>query len=407
MAYDAKDGKQFLELAAYAGGSQGSLDAATVQHLNDVLASGDNIAIAQTAATIADRLGNPDQAAQFAQAATYMAGGMEATTAYSQAGSMNPNFLQDPGTGQNVGSLTPPPPPAPGAPAPTSTTPPPANTPPPAPSTTGQTGSAGSNPGSTTSQTGDANAAAAAAQQANEQSAIDIVNTFLNQLGLSSLSGWAWQQITQGASAAQVEVQLYQQPAFQQRFPGIFAMQKAGLAPPSPGEYLNVENAYKQQQVAAGYTPSNNPNDYVNLFTNQVSPTEFQQRLQVLTTINKVYGPLIRQQFEQYAGITTNVDDANLYKMVAGLDPTLIQQYSAATGTPETKLSFADITESARIAQSAYQQEFHAQGGTQTGPPGLEQGAIEERLTQLPSTGARPVTPTSGTTPPPATAPTI
>jgi hypothetical protein len=64
----------------------------------------------------------------------------------------------------------------------------------------------------------------------------------LDRYGLSGLAEWASKLIQTGASEAEIEIQLYDQPLFIARYPAISAREKAGLPPISVDEYMSYEN---------------------------------------------------------------------------------------------------------------------------------------------------------------------
>jgi hypothetical protein len=63
----------------------------------------------------------------------------------------------------------------------------------------------------------------------------------LARYGLSGLTEWASKLIQTGASEAEIEVQLYDQPLFIARYPAISAREAAGLPPVSVDEYMAYE----------------------------------------------------------------------------------------------------------------------------------------------------------------------
>lgn len=81
-----------------------------------------------------------------------------------------------------------------------------------------------------------------------------IIQQYLQQLGITDPSAISWAQglITSGAAPSQIEVEMYNQPFFKARFPGIFTRQAAGLAPISPADYVAYENSAQQLEHAYG-----------------------------------------------------------------------------------------------------------------------------------------------------------
>src|SRR5437867_2701415 len=86
----------------------------------------------------------------------------------------------------------------------------------------------------------------------------------LDRYGLPSLTDWAWQQLVGGKSEAEITLSLYDQPAFQQRFPAIAARRASGLNAITPAEYVSYETQARQMFQAAGFPPSfyDQPDDF-------------------------------------------------------------------------------------------------------------------------------------------------
>ena len=116
---------------------------------------------------------------------------------------------------------------------------------------------------------------------ADQQNALDIINQTLAQYGLSSLSGWAWQQIIQGSSPSQVTLQLYQRPEFKAAFPEIALREQNGLPAISPADIINYRNQAQQAMRQAGLPQGfwDQPADFTNLIANNVSLNELQHRI--------------------------------------------------------------------------------------------------------------------------------
>ncbi len=106
------------------------------------------------------------------------------------------------------------------------------------------------------------------------------------QAQLSQIASWATGQITgQGqpnglpVPEAQVALNFAQTPMFQQRFPGMAALEKKGLSI-TPAAYVAAESGYMAAATAAGL-PSGTitPAEAGVLIGNNVSQTEFNQRI--------------------------------------------------------------------------------------------------------------------------------
>lgn len=151
-----------------------------------------------------------------------------------------------------------------------------------APQSTDPTAPGYQNPPSATSPKDPVADQIAADKAAQQQDAKAIVQSLLDSYGLGSLGDWAWGLITQGASPAQVELQLRQRPEFAARFPGIALRQKNGLPPISPGEYVTYEKQANELFHQAGLPPDfYRSSDHLASFIGaDVSLSELGQRVQ-------------------------------------------------------------------------------------------------------------------------------
>lgn len=136
-----------------------------------------------------------------------------------------------------------------------------------------------------------------------QRDALAQVMIILNDYGLASLADWAWKMIQSGESTAGIQIDLYNQPAFQQRFWVIGARQKAGLDPVSPTDILNFEQSWTELAHAAGLPPSFANKDMAQQFmANNVSFNEAQERVQ-RGFIEMHNAPTeVRDMFGQYFG---------------------------------------------------------------------------------------------------------
>ena len=134
-------------------------------------------------------------------------------------------------------------------------------------------------------------------------SAATILQQVLDQYGLSSMMNWALNEVNNGASADQVQLDLYNQPQFKQRFPAIFDRAAKGLPPITPAQYIAYEDTAAQIGSAAGL-PSGFIESYVdNAIANDVSTSELNDRVvKGLAAVTQA-PPDVRQAFQQYFGI--------------------------------------------------------------------------------------------------------
>ena len=118
-------------------------------------------------------------------------------------------------------------------------------------------------------------------EQDCQRSAFDSISSVLNRYGLGGLAPWARGLIQEGSTAARVELELYDQPTFQERFPAIFTRQESGLAPISPAEYIEYEQVAGQMMRQAGFPPGfyDSPTDFTKLIGADVSVSELSDRV--------------------------------------------------------------------------------------------------------------------------------
>jgi hypothetical protein len=159
-----------------------------------------------------------------------------------------------------------------------------------------------------------------------------IIDQALTSYGLQGLSTWAWNEITNGASADQVIVDMYQTPQFAQRFPGIIARQKAGLPPIAPADYIAYEDQAKQleNQYSLPTGLLSNPTTIGDFIGKDISATELTDRVQKGYAAVAYAPPEVRQAYTSMFG--ANGDGALAAQMLDMKTATdiLTQQATAA-----------------------------------------------------------------------------
>lgn len=108
---------------------------------------------------------------------------------------------------------------------------------------------------------------------------------------------------TEGATEATITLELQNTDTYKQRFKANDVRIKKGLSVLTPAEYLNVEDGYRQVLRAYGLKQFDT-DAYVQQFIgNDVSPTEFSNR--VVTAVQRVQNadPAISKQLRDYYGI--------------------------------------------------------------------------------------------------------
>jgi hypothetical protein len=156
---------------------------------------------------------------------------------------------------------------------------------------------------------------AAAAKFATKTKASDRLTAMFDGVGLGSLAKFINQRIMEDASEEAVLLELYEQPEYQTRFPGMKALRAKGKTI-TEAEYIKDEKAFAQTarffDVPVGFYDT--PDDFGKLIGNLVSPKEYQDRLQVGQDLARSMSPGARAQLQEFynvgeGGITAYVLD--------------------------------------------------------------------------------------------------
>lgn len=107
------------------------------------------------------------------------------------------------------------------------------------------------------------------------------IEGLLAEYGLESLTDWAMDQLVEGRSPTEVLQRLRERPEFQQRFPAIEQRRAAGLAPLTPGEYVEYERRARQVMREAGLPQGfyDSTDDFTQFLTLDVSVDELRTRV--------------------------------------------------------------------------------------------------------------------------------
>jgi hypothetical protein len=94
--------------------------------------------------------------------------------------------------------------------------------------------------------------------------------------------------------------------AWNTRFAGNVAREKAGLTPLSPADYISTENSYKAVMARAGLDAAHmDPTKLAALIGTDVSPAEVNQRINAAMTAVTAEDPFVKQQLQQQFNLTT------------------------------------------------------------------------------------------------------
>jgi len=158
---------------------------------------------------------------------------------------------------------------------------------------------------------------AAAAKFATKTKASDRLTAMFDAVGLGSLAKFINKRIMEDASEEAVLLELYEQPEYQARFPGMKALRSKGKTI-TEAEYIKDEKAFAQTarffDVPVGFYDT--PDDFGKLIGNLVAPKEFQDRLQIGQDLARSMSPGLRTQLQELynigeGGITAYVLDSD------------------------------------------------------------------------------------------------
>jgi hypothetical protein len=224
-----------------------------------------------------------------------------------------------------------------------------------------------------------------------------VMQQYLRTLGLEDMQAWADQMIVSGASPALIQLQLWDQPAFQTRFAGIFQFQQKfpDLVPPSPAEVLSYERDAQAIYQSAGFPSGfwDSPEDFQDLIGRGVSIKELSERASVYQQAAYQVPQEVRDELERVYGI----DQGHLAAWVADPDramPMLERQFMAAqAGGAAQRTGYGALTqtEAERLADLGISPQQAAQGfGALVGGaelfqplPGMSAEGVIGRETQL------------------------
>lgn len=167
------------------------------------------------------------------------------------------------------------------------------------------------------------------------QSAHAIVLSFLNQFGLGSLAGWAWDRYKQlgGGSTAldTISLEMVDQPQFKARFPAYDILAKRGEAM-SPAEMVAYEKTAKQIFHDAGLPQGfyDTPQDLGSFMVNNVSATELKSRVDLAQQAAIGSPPDVRNQLETLYGIPATGSLTAYFLDPTKALPVIQQQFTAS-----------------------------------------------------------------------------
>ena len=143
-----------------------------------------------------------------------------------------------------------------------------------------------------------------AAKLALKVKAKDKLTAMFAAYDLGNLAGFIDRRIMADISEEQVLLELYEQPEYQARFPGMASLRKRGRTI-TENEYMNIEKQMTQTarffDLPKGFY--DNPEDFGTLIGNEVSAKEYQDRLQIGQDLARTLNPSVKQQLVDFYGV--------------------------------------------------------------------------------------------------------
>lgn len=174
---------------------------------------------------------------------------------------------------------------------------------------------------------------------AADKTASAQIKQTLGVYGLGSLGAWAWNEWKQGKTVDQIYLDMAQTPEYKARFPAMDTLAKNGQAI-SEQQYIQLETSYKQIAQAAGLPPGfyDQPEDFTNLITNNVAPTEYKARVDLATQASLTAPTETRQALQDIYGVSGGALTAYWLDPNKAL-PLIQQQFAAAQASGTATLS--------------------------------------------------------------------
>ncbi len=201
----------------------------------------------------------------------------------------------------------------------------------------------------------------------DQQNGIAYLTDLLASYGLSSLSGWAREQVIAGNSPLMVSQLLQETPEFKARFKVIFDRRARGLAPMSVNDVINYEHQARQLMQSAGLPPGfyDSPDDFYTFMANDVSINELNSRVEIAKVSIYSADATMRAEMKRLYGLSDGQEIA--YVLDPGRALPLIQnQFQAAltsatavrSGFGQLSLSEAESLARAGVTQDQAQSGF-------------------------------------------------
>lgn len=217
----------------------------------------------------------------------------------------------------------------------------------------------------------------------NQNNALGVLNKWLGQFQLGDLGDTVKQWIIQGYSPERVQLEITDTPVFKTQFPEYQARIDKGLPPMSPADILNYRSTATQIMKDAGLPAGfyDNKDDFVNLVTSDISPTELQGRVQAGYAKVANAPQEVKDAFNQYFGVQGEGNLAAFFLDPSKATPVIQKAVSEAQiGGAGQRFGFqVSADQASRYAELGISNDQASQGFSQAAQMRpLGQGTISE-----------------------------
>lgn len=133
------------------------------------------------------------------------------------------------------------------------------------------------------------------------------IRLVLRRYGLDELADWAWEQLTVGASPAEIEVSMRDTSAYKRRFRANQLRREKGLPELSPEEIITYEQQRRAVLRSYGFPEGfyDSPDDAAEALANDVSIAELERRaVKWVEYAQSRYAPDTLEQLQRLFGVT-------------------------------------------------------------------------------------------------------
>ena len=180
----------------------------------------------------------------------------------------------------------------------------------------------------------------------DQQNGIAYLTDLLSSYGLSSLSGWARDQVIAGNSPLMVAQLLQDTPEFKARFKVIFDRRAKGLSPMSVNDVINYEHQARQLFQSAGLPPGfyDSPDDFYSFMDNDISLNELSSRVDLAKTSIYSSDPTQRAEMKRLYGLSDGQELAYILDPNRALPLIQNQFISAQNAAAASRSGYGELT---------------------------------------------------------------